>query len=292
MTVVKKTNMESIFAQKTRLTKLLTRTPRNDEDPLPIPPAVIDPENKLPGVTYSIFQMNDAPEELKEEVEIGKELTEKFLSLAGAIVQNEADFRGDPSYVQKEEGWRDAFGFFTDFFTINTNGNRNLKLETAGTRVARKTLDFACNVIAAEIGDFQTYLQGVADVLSDEAKETEQSQTMLYNFCQHNLFENSSGVIFYLPQISFAHTHFSLKESKHLGVCSESHEVKMDLVLNQMIMTFAIKSYMNDTLFREQCNDFIENFRTKSIEKKKTTLQERLNRVKPAPEQKKLLRAA
>ncbi|EOX3118000.1 TPA: hypothetical protein ACVU1I_002165 [Vibrio cholerae] len=259
------------------------------EDLYPIPPAVLDTGNKLPGVTYSIFQMNDAPEDLKEKVEKGKELLEKFLSVAGAIVQNEADVEGNPELVQSADTWSMAFGFLTDFFQTIQNGKRIFKQTTEGVEVARSSLDFACRVIASDIGDFQNYLMGVSNVLSKKAQETDTSQTMLYTFCQHNLFTNSSGVVFYQPQISFAHTTFSLEESKHLGVCKDTHKVHLDLKVNQMILQFDINSYMSDKDFAKDCDDFLKDFRSKSLADKKTTLKERFERVKEKKNQPELV---
>ncbi|WOE77420.1 hypothetical protein RZO07_19040 [Pseudomonas protegens] len=253
------------------------------EAPLPIPPAVIDTGNKLPGVTYSIFQMNDAPPNLVKQLEKGKELLEKFLSLAGAVVQNTADQKNNPALVQDASAWEEAFSFFTDFFTVTQRGSRSLKQTTEGTQVARVALNFACNVIAAGIGDFQEYLTGVAEVLSSEAKKTDQAQTMLYTFCQHSFFENSSKIPFYLPQISYANTKFSLEESKHLGVCVDTHTVNLDLEVHQQVLTFNINSYMNDKAWAETCDDFLSDFFTKSVADKKNTLKDKLSKVKNNP---------
>ncbi|MCG7550535.1 hypothetical protein [Pseudoalteromonas sp. Of7M-16] len=271
-------NLNSIESRKASLKGLFINL--EESNVAPIPPAVIDPENKLPGVTYSIFQMNDAPPELKEAVKIGQELCEKFLSLAGAIVKQQADEKGDPDYVQNVEAWKYAFGFFVDFFQISQKGDRKLKRTTEGVQVARTALDFACNVIASDIGDFQNYLKGVADVLSTEAKKTDTAQTMLYSFCQHNLFENRSGVVIYLPSISFAQTTFSLNESKNLGVCNDTYEVNLDLDVFQEVLTFNINSYLNDERFKEQCDDFLGIIRAESVSKKKTTLIELFKNVK------------
>ena len=279
-TVSKHTNeiLESLIEEKHGILGKLF----GDDKDLPIPPAVLDVDNTLPAVSYSVFQMNNASEELKKTVEEGQRVVERFNSLAAAIVQRKADIAKNPKLVQDADIWNEAFGLIIPFFSVYQDGERTLESHSAGTEVANKVLNFACNVIANGIGDFKSYLEGIAEVLSTKAKETKQSQIMLYTFAQHNLFKNSSGVVQYFPQISYANTHFSLEQSMNLGFCSKTTSIDLNLKVTQKILTFNINSYMKDSFFREKCDSFLNRYLVKSINEKETTLDELFGSVEPS----------
>lgn len=240
---------------------------------------IVPPLSPSGAVQYQTYQFNEAPPELKKQVEVGRVLMERFVAVASAAVNAKS-----PSEAGKYDftTWEEVTKKIVDaFFTDPIKGNRSLSTEVAGVEIAKSVINFAGNVIAGNVTGFATFLANFGEGLSAEMKKTTATYNYLYAYSTHDLFIDQSGNIFYKPSFLVYGTHFSQDQKSISTSCGSVSKVVLDFGVNTVGGTFRIQQYMQDANFKSEVDNFLTMFEAKSIATAKSYFGDIFKGVKP-----------
>lgn len=254
-------NIEAIEKAHNHFEEIHGGVLKANEEAKPIVPGL----SQYGAVQYQTYQLNKATPELKNEVETGKQLMERFVAVASAAVLAKG---GGDNYKNYDFNiWKEIVNVLLPaFFTDPISGNKSLNTTVKGIDVAKNVINFACSVIAGNVTAFASFLNSFGNGLSTEMKKTTADYNYLYSYSTHDLFKNESGVVFYKPNFLVYGTHFSQEQKKISTSCGSYNDVKLDFSVNTVGGTFRINEYMNNPTFKQQVDDFLNKFEGKSID--------------------------
>ncbi|AIR66023.1 hypothetical protein [Cedecea neteri] len=216
------------------------------------------------AVQYQTYQFNDAPANLKKQVEAGRVLMERFVGVASAAVNKKAPNSAD-KYNYKE--WKEVTQqLINAFFTDPVSGDKSLDTSVKGIEIAKTVIEFACSVIAGNVTAFAAFLKGFGDGLSAEMNKTTADYNYLYAYSTHDLFKDNSGNIFYKPSFLVYGTYFSQAQKKIATSCGSYNEVNLKFGVNTVGGTFKIEEYFNNPTFKKRVDDFLDKYEGKAID--------------------------
>lgn len=230
------------------------------DEPYSIVPAL----TKEGCIQYQTYQLNDAPDELKEQVRVGRILMERFVGVASAAVNRKYKLQPDTMYAYP--AWKDiTTPIFNAFFTNPSSGKKSFSTEVEGINIAKSVIDFACTVIAGDVKQFADFLKGFGGGLSAEMRKTKASYNYLYSYSQHRLFKNVSGIVFYEATFDVAGTFFKQEQKKISTSCGSHERTTLDFSVDETAAVFKIEQYMNDNKFKAAVDNFLDRFEGKTI---------------------------
>jgi hypothetical protein len=225
---------------------------------------IVPPLTKDGALQYQTYQLNDAPKSLREQVEIGRIIMERFVGVASAAVN--AKNTKTPANRYKFQDWGEVTSHIFDaFFTNSITGDKSLKTEVAGIKIAKTVIDFACSVIAGDVTSFSKFLKGFGEGLNAKMTKTKGNYNYLYSYSTHGLFKDASGNIFYTPTFCVYGTYFNQEQKKIVTSCSSFETVDLSFSVNTTEAKFKIEQYMTDKKFKNSVDNFLDKFEGKAI---------------------------
>ncbi|GBO47684.1 hypothetical protein [Pectobacterium versatile] len=231
------------------------------------------------AVQYQTYQFNEAPKHLQKQVKAGRILMERFVAVASAAVNKKA-----PSNKEKYhcDIWKEVSNqLIPAFFTDPIKGEQNLNTTVKGVEVAKSVIQFAGNVIAGNVTGFATFLQNFGNGLSAEMNKTQANYNYLYAYSTHDLFQDTSGNVFYKPRFLIYGTHFKQEQKKIATSCASYQEVNLEFGVDTVGGTFRIEEYFSNETFKKKVDNFLDKYEGKAIDDADSYFDDIFNGVKP-----------
>lgn len=232
---------------------------------------------------YEVFQFNDAPDDLKEAVEVGKSVIERFSGVISAAVLKK---NGDVSTAKdnyQANVWNEISGnIFKAFFSEVSSLNNTFKQTVFSMEIAKSVIDFAASVIAGDVSSFASYLEGFGSKMALEAEKTQNDYLNMHVISSHRLFKNESGIVFYAPELRISGTSFNQNQKAIFTSCGKIEKVTLDFNVLGQSAIFKIRQYMEDAKFKKSVNDFLDRFESKAIKETESYFDGLFSDVEPA----------